>query len=381
MNQASSANVFYPLSPRNTMLLATIFTQGGQDDLPLLELLGDEDAYMLQERAEALLELDGDKRVAVVVREMRRLIQFAGLAGLEQIDPTWLLAAVKGEQPHTIGIILAQLSAGARSRILSHLPTRVRQRVPSKEDLRGTRPEVMRLVRQKFESKFAPMPQPPSEPTNFYFKDIALFDARELVQLVRALGVDQLAAAFSTMGKRALAELCLKLGRAASNELIAAVKETEERDAMDINEANNFLSRMVLGLKSEGRPDSPDAKERYQRELFQKAGLFRLAEACRGERPQFVQQLAQRIPRMHGKLLKNYVYRLNEDGPPDDARLRRLQDLVLLRVERLATRGKINPRYLKFTFCFWGEDEDGGDDGGGGDGEAYEEEYAEDGYE
>ncbi len=353
----ASANLFYPLNPRNTMLLATIFTQGGQEDLPLLELLGDDDAFLIQDRAEALLELEADHRVAAVVREMRRLIQFAGLAGLEQIDPSWLLQAVKGEQPLTIGIILAQLSSGARSRILSQLPTKVRQKVPSKEDLKGTRLEVMRLVRQKFESKFASMPQPPSEPTNFYFKDIALFDARELVQLVRAMGIDQLAAAFSTMGRRSLAELGSKLTRQASEELIAAVKETEERDAMDINEANEFLSRMVLGLKAEPRPDTPDAQERYQRELFQKAGLFRLAQACRGERPHFVQQLAQRIPRMHGKLLKQYVYRLNENDDLDDAKLRRLQDLVLLRVERLAARGKINPKFLKFAFCFWGDDE------------------------
>lgn len=354
------ANVFYPLSPRQTMLLATIFTQGGADDLPMLELLADDDAFLLQEKAEQILQIDGPKRVAIVVGEMRRQIQFAGIAGLEAIDPTWLLSGIKGEQPLTIGIVLAQLNQTARSRILSNLPPAIRAKVPGREDLKNTRLEVMRVVRQKFESKFVTMLAPPTEPTAFYFKDVALLDARELVQLVRALGIEELASAFQTVGKRKLAELCTKLGRQAAEELIAAVKETEVRDAMDINDANDFLSKMLLGLKlDEARGISPtEAKERFTKELFQKAGLYRLAKAVRTERPAFVQQLAQRIPKTHGRLLRNYVYRLNEADELDEIKLRRLQDLILYRIERLAARGKVNPRYLKFEFCYWGEDEE-----------------------
>lgn len=356
------ANVFYPLSPRQTMLLATIFTQGGADDLPMLELLADDDAYLLQEKAEQILQIEGPKRVAIVVGEMRRQIQFAGIAGLEAIDPTWLLSGIKGEQPLTIGIVLAQLNQTARSRILSNLPPAIRAKVPGREDLKNTRLEVMRVVRQKFESKFVTMLAPPTEPTELYFKDVALLDARELVQLIRALGIEELASAFQTVGKRKLAELCTKLGRQAAEELIAAVKETEARDAMDINDANDFLSKMLLGLKlDEARGIGPnEAKERFTKELFQKAGLFRLAKAVRAERPAFVQQLAQRIPKTHGRLLRNYVYRLNESDELDEIKLRRLQDLILYRIERLAARGKVNPRYLKFEFCYWGEEEEEG---------------------
>lgn len=351
----STGNLFYPLSPRLTMLLCTMFTQGGEEDLPVLEHLNEDDAYLLQDKAQQLLALEPDKRVATVVREMRRQIQFAGLVGLEAIDPSWLLAGVRGEQPVTIGIILAQLSTGARGRILAHLPPKVRARVPAKEDLKQTRLEIMRIVRQTFETKYVAMPAPPGEPTHFYFKDIALLDARELVQLIRALGIEQLAAAFMAVGRRKLAELCHRLGAAAADELIAAYKETEQRDAMDIGDANDFLSRMVLGLKSGG--PSPEDKDAFQKELFQKAGLFRLAMAVRQERPMFIQQLAQRIPRSHGKLLSQYVYRINDNGEVDWSKLRRLQDLVLYRVEKLAARGKVNARYLKFEFCYWGDEE------------------------
>lgn len=381
-------NLFYPLPPRLSMLLTAIFTQGGADDLYLLELLPDDDAFMLQEKAEQVLQLDGERRAAVVVREMRRQIQFAGLVGLEAIDPSWLLAGIRGEQPHTIGIILAQLSANARSRILQQLPMAVRAQIPPREELKNVRPEIMRIVRQKFESRFVTMPAPPGTPTNFYFKDIALLDARELVQLIRALGIEQLAAAFLTIGKRKLAELCHVLGRHAAEELIGAVKETDNRDAMVIDEANDFLSRILLGLDlAAAQAATGPAKEEFQRELFQKAGLFRLAMAVRAERPTFVQQLGQRIPRSHGRLLRNYVYRITENQELDERKLRRLQDLVLFRVEKLAARGKVNPRLLKFQFCYWGDEDDAShgpdvapDDaplpGAGVDAPGYDDEFA-----
>lgn len=351
------ANLFYPMSPRQTMLLAMIFMRGGQEDLPLLELLPDDDGYLLQEKAEALLQIEGDGRAGVIVREIRRQVQFAGLAGLESIDPSWLLAGVRGEQPITIGIILSQLSATARSRILAQIPSSVRAKIPGKEDLKNTKLEIMRIVRQRFEAKFTTMPAPPSEPTTFYFKDVTLLEARELIQLIRALGIEELASAFLTVGRRKLAELCTKLGSGAAEELIKAVKDTDPEDAMAITDANDFLSKILMDLKLDEARGLPatELKDRFQKELFQKAGLFRLAKAIRMERPAFVQQLAQRIPRGHGKLLKSYTYKLNEKEL-DEVKLRRLQDLVLMRIEKLAERGKVNPRYLKFSFCYWGDD-------------------------
>ena len=348
----SHSNVFYPLSPRLTMLLTTIFTRGGKDDFYLLDFLPDDDMYSAREKADALAAVDGEQRAALVAREIRRQMQFAGLAGLEAVDPSWLLAGVRGEQPRTIGIILAQLSAGARSRILAQLPTEVRVHIPGKEALRDTRLEMMRIVRQRFESKFVPMSAPPGAPTQFYFKDINLLEGRDLIQLIRALGVEQLASAFSTIGRRKLAELCTSLGAQAADELIAAYKETQAEDALELDEANRFLQQVLSGSRVEGV--GREAKERFTRELFQKAGLYRLAQACQVERPSFIRQLAQRIPRTHGQLLKSHVYRWGENPDVDQKRLQRLQDQVLYRVERLAERGKVNPRYLKFEFCYWG---------------------------
>jgi hypothetical protein len=374
-----AANVFHPLSPRLTVLLCALFTQAGEEDLYLVDFLSDDDAYLVRERAQALLEMDWRKRTAIVAGELRRQFQFRGLIGLDQVDPTWLLAAVRGEHPTTIGIVLAQLGTSTRSKILSQLPPEVADRVPTKDQLRGTRLEIMRVVRQLFESKFATMPMPPGEPTNFFFKDIVQLEGRELLQLVRALGLEELGAAFLTVGRRKLAELCQRLEVQAAEQLVAAVKQTEARDAMDISDANSFLQRMLIGVKlDEARGSMEEARDRFQKELFQKAGLFRLAKALRAERPLLVQQLAQRLPRSHGRLLRTYVDKMDDMVERDDAKIRRLQDLVLYRVEKLAARGKVNPRLLEFTFCYWGEEAEA--EAAAGE-PGYEEEGYEEGYE
>jgi hypothetical protein len=354
----SPTNIFYPLSPRLTVLLSTIFAQGGPDDLHIIEYLDEEDAEFLKERADVLMSIDGRRRAAIIASEMRRQFQFRGVIGLDQVDATWLLAALRGEHPQTIGIVISQLSAHTRSRILAALPPEVAEKVPGKERLRNLRLEVMRVVRQLFEAKFATMPMPPSEPTNFYFRDLVLLEHSELLQLIHALGVEELGAAFLTVGRRKLAELCQKLGKDAAQLLVTAVRQTAEQDAMPLEEANVLLQRMLVDMKNDGvRPTmSPRKSGQLHQDLFRSAGLLRLAKASSQEKPVVLQQLAQKLPRGHGRLLMSYVDKIDDLCSFDDRKTKRLQDLILYRAEKLAARGKINPKLLSFSFCYWGEE-------------------------
>ena len=354
----SPNNIFYPLSPRLTVLLSTIFARGGEDELSIINYLEDEEAEFLRERAEVLLSLDGRQRAAIIAAEMRRQFQFRGVIGLDQVDATWLLAALRGEHPQTIGIVISQLSAHTRERILAALPPEVARKVPQKEELRNLKLEVMRVVRQLFESKFATMPMPPSEPTNFYFRDIVLLDHGELIQLIDALGVEELGAAFLTVGRRKLAELCQKLGNEAAELLVAAVRQTAKEDAMPLEEANAMLQRILVDLKNDGiRPSMvPRPTGQLHLDLFRSAGLLRLAKAVSREKPLVIQQLAQKLPRGHGRLLRSYVDKIEDLFTFQPRKSKRLQDLILYRVEKLAARGKINPKLLSYSFCYWGEE-------------------------
>lgn len=362
-----AGSLFYPLSPRLAMLLGTMYLHRGKEDLPLIDHLPDDDCFQLQEKAEELEAIEGERRALLLAQEIRRYVKFASLVGLDAVDPSWLLAAVRGEQPFVIGALVAQLSSLSRTRILDQLPEAVRRRVPPKEAYRDVSPAVMRVVRHAFELKFAGMPAPPAAPTHFYFRDVVLLTGSDLVQLLWALGVDELAAAFLTLGKRPLAEMCAGLGGDAANELVAAVRDAEDRDALALEEANELLRRLLRSIRArQGGQDekAPQlAPEAFARALFQRAGLIRLAKALRLERGTHARQLAQRLPRSHGLELLRYAKSLATESPDED-RARRLQDLVLYRVERLAAAGKVDARWLAFSFCYWGEDD--------GDGEAAE---------
>lgn len=354
----SSSNIFYPLSPRLTILLCTLFIRGEEADLNLIDFLDEEDAEILRERASFLNEMDGRKRAAIIAAEMRRQLQFRGVIGLDQVDATWLLAGLRGEHPQTIGIVINQLSAHTRQRVLANLPTTVADKVPNKDQLGHVKLEIMRVVRQLFESKFATMPMPPSEPTQFYFKDLVLLEHAELLQLINSLGVEELGAAFLTVGRRKLAELCQRLGNDAAELLVASVRQTAKEDAMPLEEANALLQRILTDIRSDGvRPSHlPRSSGSFHQDLFRSAGLLRLAKASCRENPLFVQQVSQKLPRGHGRLLRHYVDKIDDLFAGDDRTIRRLQDLVLYRVEKLCARGKINPKFLKFTFCYWGDE-------------------------
>ena len=145
-------------------------------------------------------------------------------------------------------------------------------------------------------------------------------------------------------------------------------------------EANALLQRILTDIRSDGvRPSHlPRSSGSFHQDLFRSAGLLRLAKASCREYPLFVQQVSQKLPRGHGRLLRHYVDKIDDLFSTEDRSIRRLQDLVLYRVEKLCARGKINPKFLKFSFCYWGDEAQEDVDH---DEHEVESDYAEDDYQ
>jgi hypothetical protein len=157
--------------------------------------------------------------------------------------------------------------------------------------------------------------------------------------LVRKVGANELAVAFVAVGKRALAELLGRLPPEHAEELISAVKRVTAADQVEFQEAQAFLSRVM------GNFHNTD-------ELFQKAGLYRLARSIAMEESVFVRQLSQRFPRAHGRLLTDYLTRVRQQEPESPDRILRLRDQVLEEVADLARRGKIDGRYAQSPIAY-----------------------------
>jgi len=189
----------------------------------------------------------------------------------------------------------------------------------------------VKLVRARFNAKFASMPARGAL-ESFGFNALVTLSARELVTVVRKLGAEELACAFVTVGKRALAELLRRLSTREAEELISAVKRVAREDRMEKAAAQAFLGKVLDNFQNTD-------------ELFQKGGLWRLARAVSGENTLFVRQLSQRFPRAHGRLLNDYLQKLNEREEELDRP--RIRNAILNEVIDLSRRGKIDVSYAQ----------------------------------
>ncbi|MBN2359983.1 MAG: hypothetical protein JXR83_11065 [Deltaproteobacteria bacterium] len=344
LEQALFQQLYATVGRRDAMLLLTSIFFSGNQAAELFEFLPEEVAARLAEHSEKLLAIPRQKRLMLLVREMRRLMSIRTTFRLEGVDPSWLIAGFRGEKPRIVAMVLLHMPSSISRQIVERLPPAVRQALPPRGELRNVPLEIVQLVRKRFDAKFAMM-EVPRQLSHFGFKEVLALEARELIALTRVLGIEELACAFVSVGKRALAELLRRMPRENAEELLVAVKKVTRRNAMEIKDAQKFLARVLVNFQNTD-------------ELFQKAGLYQLAKAIATEDRDFVRQVCQRFPRAHGRLLEEYLAKAKELGESDQQLTQALQDRVLDQVRDLSARGKINTRYMKYTFRYHRGDED-----------------------
>lgn len=347
--------VLHPLDRRQQTLLLTTLAFAGSQATELWALLPDELSNALREKQLKLEEIPRDRRVPLVIRELKGLMSFRAQKGIDGVEPSWLAAGFKGENPRIIAAVLMYLPSSLAKQIVARLPENVQQALPAREQMKAVPLEVIKLVRARFDAKFIAMPLE-GELLSMGFPDLVLLSAKELIVLVRNIGADELASAFLAVGKRALAELLSKLSPEDGEELIAAVRRTDLKDGMELKSAQTFLGKVLAAASPPSarvgpNPAIPKAGATSSGlafantdELFQKAGLYRMARALGLEQPLPVKQIVQRFPRAHGRLLLEYIERVRERGP-DEQQVRRLRDQIVDVMGNLSRRGKIDQRF------------------------------------
>src|SRR5687768_6101362 len=96
------ARLLHPLDRRQQTLLLTLLSFAGQQSRELMALLPDDEASALLEKAAKLDEIPKEKRVPLMVRELKGMMNFRGLKGLDGVEPSWLSAGFKGESPRVV---------------------------------------------------------------------------------------------------------------------------------------------------------------------------------------------------------------------------------------------------------------------------------------
>jgi hypothetical protein len=328
---------FEPLSDREAMLLLTTLTVGGSNETGIFRHMG-EAAGRLDAKAKELLGIAKDKRVPFMVAQIKQAISFKGLRGVEKVDPSWILQGMRGESPRVVAAILISMPPQTVRSVLKRLPPGIRKNLPPKDELKRVPVELVRAVRQIFESRFHAMPESMQGKT-FGFKDLIHLERRELYRLMRDLGLVELGQAFVAVGKLALAELCRRLPRAKAEELILAVRSASQVDAPDLKSAQRFLSRVVVNFND-------------TEEFFHNAGLWRISKACLIEDMTFRQAFRQRMPRDAGELWMGFIDKASEMAELTPELSKRLQDTILLRAKDLSKRQILSARWAQLEITY-----------------------------
>ena len=329
--------LFQPLERKYVSLLLTLLTNGGSQELDLLDLLDDPNIAVIKEKAGLVQQIPSEKRALFIAHELKKLIGEPSARGLEAVDSSWIVQALSSEAPRVVAAILIGLPQHQLKPVVDKLPADIRKRLPPKDEVKTLLPQIVKNVRLKFEERFAPMPLHIDK--SFVFKNVIILEPPELQLLLRNLGLEELAQAFVSVGRYALAELCKRLPRDYASELIAAVKRTQSQDAMELKSAQRFLGRVLVNFTD-------------TEELSRKAGLYRLSKALTLESPEFLRAFYQRLPKNVGNLLESYILKVQEMSETDEERAKRLQDGVLRSIQGMAKSNTISARYLEFQFVF-----------------------------
>lgn len=328
--------IFYPLKHRQISFLLTLLAHGGNDAFYLFDYLNEDETRAIKPKADAIAQIPGEKRALFIAHEFKNLMMEKSDRGLELVEPEWIIDAFSDESPRTIAAILMSLPPQILKPLIEALPKDIRQSLPPKDEMKEIHPNVLEIICQRFSQRLVPMPLFGDQ--YFEFRDVIHLDIDEILLLIKLLGLEELARAFVTVGRYALAELCRRLPRPDAEQLIAVVKQTKQVDAMELKDAQRFLGRILSNF------DTPQ-------DLFNKAGLYRLARAVSIEDELYRSALMQRLPKVIAHQLEHYVRKMHEQPEMDEPLLRAAQKQILSRIFRMAHNKEISPRYLQYKFA------------------------------
>ncbi|MFB1481988.1 hypothetical protein [Corallococcus sp. RDP092CA] len=305
---------FTSLSKRQTMMLLTAVTFGGQESTAALEHLPDEESALLRHRAQEILQIPREKRLPAVVQELKRLMKDRR-GQLWSADPERLAALLQRERGALVEVTLRALPGNMAEAVRGHLP-------PSRVKLtRDVRPQVLDIIRWKLEEALAR--EVAGQSAGFKFADVLNLQTRELLTVSDRLGARVLGPALAGLPEEELNGLMESLPpdllQLASKSVAAnAPRKLAEEDARAQLNLHDGFTRLAGAIRS--------------------AGVQRLARACVAQSPEFAARMLEKHRGEFGHLLAKWV---REERSRPTARGDGGRTDIVMDLERLALRGLI----------------------------------------
>jgi hypothetical protein len=303
---------FSGLSKRQTMMLLTGLTFGGQDASGLFDFLLPEEAELLKHRAASVMEIPREKRLPLLVQEMKRLVTNKG-GTLWQADPDRLASLLRQERHALIEVLVRALPVT--------LADGVRERLPiNPVDLtREVKGEVLEVVRAKLEEILA---RQPSTRPPFKISDVLLLKTRELMTLCDRLGAMALGTAIAS------------LPEANREEFLQALPPDQRRIAKQAGDSS--------GRKISEREATEQIGfyrgDKTPFEAIRSAGAQRLARACVALLPDYGSRVLEKHRGEFGNVLAKWA---REERGKSVGQAEPIRAEILTELERLEGEGLV----------------------------------------
>ncbi len=315
---ALSAFYQLPLSEQGLLLYIELFADQQRDNI--LSSLSDDIRTSLQPAQTELKGIAPEQRLSTLsglFKHVRKSCEQQLYIGLH---PSWIAYELHAEQPYMTALIIQSMPPTVAEQVMKYIPKQIIDLFPPKGLLNSISEGYRQSVINHFEGRF---------PRNKKLKYLQAGQLETLVHLTHhdfqhiivELGVHELAEAFKSSPKRTFATFLKQTHRALAERLITHAKKVEFPPSPESAKTTLTIVKDVM---------------QNDKELYVKAGLYRLAKALIDQPTHVWETMAYALHRGWGKMLLEF----RSDSPTHDAPESLRRDIHHV-VEKLARRGKI----------------------------------------
>ncbi|HEX8704844.1 MAG TPA: hypothetical protein VF815_38785 [Myxococcaceae bacterium] len=306
---------FTSLNKRQSMLLLTAITFGGQEGVASLDLLASEEGELLQHRAQEIMQIPREKRIPLLVGEIKRLVKDRR-GQLWSAEPEKLAAILQKERGALVEVVLRALPAVLAEAVRGHVPQK-----PVKLT-REVRPQVLDIVRWKLEQRLTRSGS--GGLVSFKFTDVLMLQTRELLTVCDRLGA------------RVLGPALAGLPEAQINGMVAPLPPDQKQLAVKAIAAN--APRKLPEEEAKAQLEVHDGLKNLSGAI-RGAGIQRLARACLSQSAEFAARMVEKHRGEFGTQLAKWVR--DERSKPISRTTDGGRADIVADLERLAVRGLI----------------------------------------
>lgn len=261
----------------------------------LIPFLAPGEQALLGRAVENVLSKTKSEKQEIILDELRRLAVQSRRSFLSEVHPEWILKALEKESPRMLATILRYLPGEHVHAILEKLSSDRLQAMPSYSETFFLDPELVQILKRRFEQHFVSPLYAGVSPKRFTFETFHLLPSHKLQMIFREAGLQEVAMAFSTLNAKTVDLLFQRLS--ARDSTLIQMRMDEKKEGVASERLKKAQSHLVSLDLEKGDPET----------LVMEAGFFIFSKAILPDNLNSTQFLIQKLAPKMGYLLQHYI--------------------------------------------------------------------------